>query len=83
MEANKRLQITMNPDLLIRVDEYAENSGVSRSAAISILCSDMLQQKSFLAQFPQLMAAYQEDPQLMAAYQEEKRVQEEKRKEEK
>lgn len=73
MEANKRLQITMNPDLLIRVDEYAENSGVSRSAAISILCSDMLQQKSFLAQFPQLMAAYQE----------EKRVQEEKRKEEK
>ena len=73
MEANKRLQITMNPDLLIRVDEYAEDSGVSRSAAISILCSDMLQQKSFLAQFPQLMAAYQE----------EKRVQEEKRKEEK
>jgi len=60
-DVNKRLQITMNPELLIRVDDYAKKSGVSRSAAISLLCSDMLQQKSFLAKFPQLMAAYQEE----------------------
>lgn len=37
-----RITITMTNAVLERVDEYAEEVGVSRASAISVLCSSML-----------------------------------------
>lgn len=37
-----RVTITMTNAILERVDEYAEELGISRASAISVLCSSML-----------------------------------------
>jgi len=35
---NMRLNIYMNPNIVARIDKYAEELGLSRSSAISVIC---------------------------------------------
>lgn len=37
-----RITITVTPQLLRRIDAYAESLAISRAAAVSVLCSSML-----------------------------------------
>lgn len=37
-----RITITITPQLLQRIDTYAESLAISRAAAVSVLCSSML-----------------------------------------
>ena len=41
-ETSARVGLTVNKELLARVDEYAEKMGISRSAAFSVLASQAL-----------------------------------------
>lgn len=58
-DINKRIQLTMNPELLEKVDNFAKSSGIPRSAAISVLCADMLEQKEFMKRLPALLEVAQ------------------------
>lgn len=53
--AKSRVQILIGADVLKRIDGYAQDSGVSRSAAISMLCTDSLNQRDIMANFPQFV----------------------------
>jgi hypothetical protein len=37
-----RITVTVTPTLLSRIDAYAESLAISRAAAVSVLCSSML-----------------------------------------
>lgn len=41
----KRVNINFDDELLDRIDKYAKKLGVNRSATISMLCSEFLDQK--------------------------------------
>lgn len=57
--AKSRVQVLIDADVLKRIDDYAQTSGVSRSAAIAMLCTDSLDQREFMANFPQLLKLFQ------------------------
>lgn len=42
-ESGFRVQVTMTDSLVERIDNYAISVGISRSSAISVLCSQALQ----------------------------------------
>jgi metal-responsive CopG/Arc/MetJ family transcriptional regulator len=44
----KRVNINFDEDLLQKIDDYAKKLGVNRSATISMLCSEHLDQKEAL-----------------------------------
>ncbi len=44
----KRININFDEDLLKKIDDYAKKLGVNRSATISMLCSEHLDQKEAL-----------------------------------
>lgn len=44
----KRVNLNFDEDLLNKIDEYAKKLGVNRSATISMLCSEYLEQKEAL-----------------------------------
>ena len=44
----KRININFDEDLLKKIDDYAKKLGVNRSATISMLCSEYLDQKEAL-----------------------------------
>ncbi len=41
----KRVNLNLDDILLQRIDKYAKKLGVSRTAAVSVLCGEMLEQK--------------------------------------
>lgn len=55
-----RLQITMQDDLIKKIDNYASSLGISRSSAISVLCSQSLQMSSSIDTMNTLLSFYQE-----------------------
>lgn len=44
----KRVNINFDEELLKKIDDYAKKLGVNRSATISMLCSEYLDQKEAL-----------------------------------
>jgi metal-responsive CopG/Arc/MetJ family transcriptional regulator len=38
----KKVGISLDPEVLIAIDEYAKKNGINRSGAISVLCMQML-----------------------------------------
>lgn len=44
----KRVNINFDEELLKKIDDYAKKLGVNRSATISMLCSEHLDQKEAL-----------------------------------
>lgn len=59
--AKSRIQVLIDADVVKRIDDYAHSRGVSRSAAIAMLCIDQLNQKDFMSKFPQLLELYQDE----------------------
>lgn len=41
-ENKRRVNLVMDVDVVKTIDEYAEQNGISRSGAISVLCMQML-----------------------------------------
>lgn len=42
---NVRVNLNLDDMLLKRIDKYAEKLGISRTAAVSVLCGEMIEQK--------------------------------------
>ena len=40
-----RINLNLDNDLLKRIDNYAKKRGINRTAAISVLCGEYLEQK--------------------------------------
>lgn len=59
--SKSRIQVLIDADVVKRIDDYAHISGVSRSAAIAMLCTDSLNQREFMTKFPQLLELYQNE----------------------
>lgn len=56
----QRVVMNLDEDLVKKVDAYAEKLHINRTAAVSVLLSQACEQTEFLARFPELMTAYQE-----------------------
>lgn len=41
-KSTTRITVTVTPSLLARIDAYAESLAITRAAAVSVLCSSML-----------------------------------------
>lgn len=58
---SKRLQMTMSDDLMALVDRFAKFSGISRAAAVSVLCAQALSQSKAVDTMSELLVAYKEE----------------------
>lgn len=58
---SKRLQMTMSDELMVLVDKFAKFNGISRAAAVSVLCSQALSQSNAMQTMSELMQAYNEE----------------------
>lgn len=58
---SKRLQMTMSDELMTLVDKFAKFNGISRAAAVSVLCSQALSQSNAMQTMSELMQAYNEE----------------------
>ena len=58
---SKRLQMTMSDELMTLVDKFAKFNGISRAAAVSVLCSQALSQSNAMQTMSELMQAYNKE----------------------
>lgn len=58
---SKRLQLTMSDDLVSLVDQFAKFNGISRAAAVSVLCSQALSQSNAMQAMSDMMKVYKEE----------------------
>jgi hypothetical protein len=58
---SKRLQMTMSDELMGLVDKFAKFNGISRAAAVSVLCSQALSQSNAMQAMSDMMKVYQEE----------------------
>lgn len=59
--ATKRVQLVMSEELVAAIEKFAKYSGISRSGAISVLCSQALSQNQAFSVLPDIMAAYKRE----------------------
>jgi len=59
--SKQRLQLAMSDDLLSLVDKFAKSSGISRAAAVSVLCSQALSQSEAIHTMSELLEAYKRE----------------------
>lgn len=52
----KKLCVSIDEKLLVRIDNYAESRGITRSAALSVLASEQLDQKKAIDTFTDMVA---------------------------
>lgn len=55
---SKRLQMTMSDELMGLVDKFAKFNGISRAAAVSVLCSQALSQSNAMQAMSDMMKVY-------------------------
>jgi hypothetical protein len=53
--------MTMSDELMVLVDKFAKFNGISRAAAVSVLCSQALSQSNAMQTMSELMQAYNEE----------------------
>lgn len=53
--AIKRLNVTMDENQIARIDKYAEEMCISRSAAIAVLTGQALEYRQMFAALPEMM----------------------------
>jgi len=58
---SKRLQISMSDDLVGLVDQFAKFNGISRTSAISVLCSQALSQSNAMQAMSDMMKVYKDE----------------------
>jgi len=59
-ENKLRINIAFDPLVLKKIDEYCEKTTLSRSAAVSTLCIEMMEQKEFMKNIPQMLQLIQQ-----------------------
>jgi len=54
--ALKRINLNLDENLLAEIDVYAEKWGTNRTSAISVMCSQYIEQSKALQSFPSFLA---------------------------